>query len=75
MINWMIRYRKITIVLKEVDRNFFCYYHPECTDDLDTPGAGAGNYIRFWFRVYLDAWLWDYGNTELWYLVLLNVSY
>ena len=45
--------------------NTFCwYYHPEYTYDLDLPDAGAGNQIRFWFGVYPDEWLWDYGNSE-----------
>ena len=47
------------------------YYHPEYTYDLDHPESGAGNQIRIWFGVYLYEWLWDYVNTEQWYLSLL----
>ena len=46
----------------------FWYYHPEYTYDLDPPDSGTWNQIRFWFGVYLDEWLWDYGNVEQWYL-------
>ena len=52
-----------------------CYYHHECTYDLDPTDSGAGNQIRFWFGVYLDEWIWDYGNIEQWYLGLLPASY
>ena len=51
------------------------YFHTECTDDLDTPDAGAGNQIRFWFGVYLHEWLWYYGNMEQWYLGLFPASH
>ena len=45
--------------------NTLCsYYHPEYTYDLDSPESGAGNQIKLWFGVYLDEWLWDYGNVE-----------
>ena len=55
--------------------NTFCWnYHPEYTDDLDPPEAGAGNQIRFWFGFYLDQQLWDYGNVELQYLGVLTAS-
>ena len=47
-----------------------CYYHPKYTYDLDPTDSVAGNYIRFWFGIYLDEWIWYYGNVELWYLVL-----
>ena len=43
---------------QEGDNTNCWYYHTDYTDDLDPPGAGAGNHITFWFKVYLDEWLW-----------------
>ena len=60
---------------QEVDNTLCWNYHPEYIDDLDSPDAGAGNQIRFWFGVYLDEKLWGYGNMELWYLVLFPASH
>ena len=49
--------------------NTLCwYYHPDYTYDLDPPDSSAGNQISFWFGVYLDYWLWDYGNVDQYYL-------
>ena len=39
---------------QEVYNILCCNYHPEYTDDMDTPDAGAGNQTRSWFGVYLD---------------------
>ena len=38
---------------QEVNNTLCWYYHTEYTYDLDTPDAGAGNQIKFWFRFYL----------------------
>ena len=59
---------------QEVDNTPFQYCNPDFSDDLDPPDAGAGNHIRFWFGFYLDKWLWDYVNVELWYLGLFPAS-
>ena len=50
---------------QEADNVLCWYYHPEYTDGLDPPDAGAGNQIIFWFIVYLDEWIWYYVNMEL----------
>ena len=39
---------------QEGDNTLCCHYHPDYTDDLDTPDVGAGNQIWFWFGVNLD---------------------
>ena len=46
--------KKYQYMYQEGDNIFFWYYHPEYTNELDHPDSGAGNQIRFWFRVYLD---------------------
>ena len=55
--------------------NLYWYYHPDYTYEQDTPELGAGNQISFWFGVYLDEWIWDYGNVEQWYLGLFHASH
>ena len=67
--------KKYQDVCQEVDSTFCWHCHPKYTSDLDTPEVGAGNQIRFWFGVYLDEYLWDYGNVELYYLGLLSASH
>ena len=43
--------------------NTLCWYLPnEYTYDLDTPDAGTGNPIKFWFVVYIYESIWDSGN-------------
>ena len=60
----------------QVGYNTLCwYYHTEYTDDLDPSDTGTGNQIIFWFGIYLDEWLWDYGNAELWYFGLFPDSH
>ena len=56
--------------------NAHCWYcHLEYTDDLDPTDSGAGNQVRFWFGVYLDEWLWGYGNVDIWYFGLFPASH
>ena len=64
--------KKYQYMFKEGLKTLCWYYHPEYTDDLYPPDAGSVNHIRLWFVVYLDEWLWDYGNVELWYLYLIS---
>ena len=46
--------------------NTLCWYFPnEYIDYLDTPDAGAGNNIKFWFGVYLYEWLWESENLDI----------
>ena len=59
---------------REGDNTPYWYHHPEYIDDLDPPDSGTGNQIMFWFGFYLDEWIWDYVNVELWYLVLFPDS-
>ena len=59
-------------MFQEVDKTLCWYYNTYYKDDLDPPDAGAGNLIRFFFGVYLDEWVWDFGNVELCHLGLLT---
>ena len=67
--------KKYQYMCQEGDKKLCWYYHPEYKYDLDPPEASAGNHIRFWFRVYLGDWIWDYGNVELWYLGVFPASH
>ena len=72
MITCMIRYRNNTNLF--VIRGITAFVDITILN-FDPTDTGAGNQIRFWFRVYLDEWLWEYGNVELWYLGLLPAPY
>ena len=50
---------------QEGDNTIFWHYCTEYIDGLDPPDVGAGNMIRFWFRFYLDEYLWGYFNVDL----------
>ena len=67
--------KKYQDMCQEGDNTLFCHFHTEYTYDLYPPDAGAGNQIRFWFGFYLDEYLWDYYNVELWYLGLFLDSH
>ena len=56
--------KKYQDICQEVYNTLCWYYHPEYTYELHPSESGAGNHIRFWFGVYLDEWLWEYGNVE-----------
>ena len=52
-----------------------CWRYPtDYKDDLASIDSGAGNKIKFWFRVDLNKWIWDYGNLEIWELGRLSDS-
>ena len=40
----------------------FWYFPTEYTDYLNPNDSDIENQIKFWFVVYLCAWLWDSGN-------------
>ena len=66
--------RKYQDMCQEGYNTICCYFHPEYTHDLDPHDSGAGNHIRFWFVVYLDEWVLDYGNVEQCYFGLFPAS-
>ena len=36
------------------------------TDNMDTPDAGLISFIKYWFGIFLDQWLWEDENIDRW---------
>lgn len=51
---------------KDVANAKVWFYPPNFTDDLAPVDAGLGQQIKFWFAHYLDEWLEDDNNIDLW---------
>ena len=61
-------------MFQEAANTLCLYYPPECINGVAPPGAGAVNYINFWFGEYLQEYIYDPGNMELWELYRFTAS-
>ena len=59
-------YKQYQDISEEVSNNLFWYYPPDYENDLAHPVSSAGKQIKLLFIVYLDEWLCDTVNVELW---------
>ena len=53
----------------------FWHWPTEYISGLSPPDADSGKNTKFWFGVYLDEWLWDSENVDIWEEVRLTASH